>query len=483
MHAPVARIRGGKVVSFCSAECAGTAGADDAERRQRAAMPALARPASAGPVPAPAPEQARSRPAPLTPAPPRAEPMRSRPAPPTPAPARAEPVRARAPSSSPPPVPAEVSAAAGERRAHRLPASHEHLAVESGEAVARAPGRGRGVVLAVCALVLAAGVALLVTQVLPLGDAVGDRVGIEEAESPVREPGAAARRAPIAAGARAASPAPSAGAAAETPAPAAAPADDRSRWAAAVAQLRALMDSTSPRVRRLAAQALARTGDGAALTALRALAREEPSELSRIQIAYALARAGDRPAREALRGLLGVERRDVRVDAARCLVQLGDDSGRKALRNMLSVTQHRIGAAGLLARLGDDEGLKVLRAEAADRRATPEAHMRAEVALGRAGDASVKAALHKILADRRYNVGAADALAALGDEAAAPALTAQLDLSAMRVQAALWLRRMKKQVDQGPLVVALENGDEASRVTAAEALLILSGPPALSERD
>ena len=109
--------------------------------------------------------------------------------------------------------------------------------------------------------------------------------------------------------------------------------------------------------------------------------------------------------------------------------------------------------------------------------------MRAEVALGRAGDASVKAALHKILADRRYNVGAADALAALGDEAAAPALNAQLGLSAMRVPAALWLRRMKKPVDQAPLVVALENGDEASRVSAAEALLILSGPPALSERD
>jgi HEAT repeat protein len=457
MHAPVARIRGGKVVSFCSAECAASAGGDDVERRPRAAIPALARSPSARPEP--------SRP-------------RTAPA----APARAEPARRSVPSSAPPPLPdAGASAQPDARRAHRLPASHEHLAVESGEAVARAPGRGRGVVLAVCAIVLAAGVALLVTQLRPLGDAVGDRVGIEQAESPVRSAASsAARSAPIAAGARAGGPA-SPGAAAD--ASSAAPADDRSRWAAATAQLRALMDSTSPRVRRLAAQALARTGDSAALTALRGLAREEPSGLSRIQMAYALARAGDREARESLRALLGVERRDVRVDAARCLVQLGDDSGRKALRNMLSVEQHRIGAAGLLARLGDDEGLKLLRAEAADRRATPEARMRAEVALGRAGDASVKAALHKILADQRYNVGAAEALAALGDEAAAPALNAQLGLSAMRVQAALWLRRMKKPVDQAPLVVALENGDEASRVSAAEALLILSGPPALAERD
>ena len=53
----------------------------------------------------------------------------------------------------------------------------------------------------------------------------------------------------------------------------------------------------------------------------------------------------------------------------------------------------------------------------------------------------------------------------------------------MRVPAALWLRRLKKDVNQEPLVVALESGDEMSRVSAAEALLILSGPPALAERD
>jgi hypothetical protein len=42
---------------------------------------------------------------------------------------------------------------------------------------------------------------------------------------------------------------------------------------------------------------------------------------------------------------------------------------------------------------------------------------------------------------------------------------------------------MKKEVDLAPLDLALEAADEVSRVSAAEALLILSGPPSLAERD
>jgi HEAT repeat protein len=446
MHAPVARIRGGKVVSFCSPDCAAAAPGERLERRPRAAIPAL---------PRQGPDALAAALAPIA----------------------SEPVPRPARRSTPPPVPvAQPMPARQVRRSNRMDASREYLDVESDDAPRPAPRRGRGLVLTVCALVLAAGVALLVSEVMPLAG-VGD-TGLGEAESPVRDDradeaaSAAARRAPMTASARAAGPV--------TPAAAS---DGTSRVAAAQAELRALMESGSPRVRRLAAQALARGKEPAALDQLRRMAREEPSQLGRIQIAYALARAGDGAAREALRIQLGSERRDVRLDAARSLVQLGDDTGRKTLRAMLSVEQHRVGAAGLLARLGDDEGFKALRAEAAEKRATPEARMRVQVALGRAGDESVKGALHKILSDRRYNVGAADALAALGDDAAAPALTAQLRLSSMRVQAALWLRRLKKDVDQEPLVVAMENGDEMSRVSAAEALLILSGPPALAERE
>jgi HEAT repeat protein len=269
---------------------------------------------------------------------------------------------------------------------------------------------------------------------------------------------------------------------AEPPAGASQPVPSEVRLAAAARELGSLAKSTSPRVRRLAAQALARTGDPAALELLRQLLAEEQSQLGRIQIAYALARAGDTRARDTLRGLLSAERRDVRLDAARSLIQLGDDSGRKALRAMLSVASHKTGAAGLLARLKDDEGLKILRTQLAAKDA-PESVMRAAVALGRAGDASVRERLHEILADRRYNVGAADALAALGDPACVEALTQQLRLSALRVQAALWLRRLEQTVDLEPLVVALESGDDAARVSAAEALLILTGPEALAESD
>jgi len=322
-------------------------------------------------------------------------------------------------------------------------------------------GRPRGALFAVCGLLVAAGVGFIGVELHRRADAA------EPAPPPPR-------------------PAPEPATAAvppEPPAPEepAAPTPQQIHERAA-AELRALTESTSPRVRRLAAQALARTGDARALELLRALHKEEPSQLGRIQIAYALARAGDTAARDALRAELTADRRDVRLDAARSLVQLGDDSGRKALRAMLNVRSHRIGAAGLLARLSDEEGVKVLRAEIAGKD-SPESVMRAAVALGRAGDSSVRDRLREILEDRRYNVGAADALAALGDQSAAPALTAQLRLSAVRVQAALWLRRLGAEVDLAPLTLALESGDDATRVTAAEALLILTGPESLATHD
>jgi hypothetical protein len=464
MHAPVARIRGGKVVSFCSAECAaglvpGTglpAPAAEPVRRPSAGIEAAREPRRSSAAMEAAREPERRPSAAMEAA---REPSRS-----------AGMEAAREPRRS-----GAMEAAREPVRAPRMPSSREYLAADADDSDVRAlrrSRRGRGAILTVCVLVLAAGIGLLVTEVLPAATA-------PEPAAPAAEP--AARRPPLAATSqRPAATAPEP-AAPETATPA--PPAPIARVDAAVAELRSLIASSSPRVRRLAAQALARTGDADSLALLRRLKEEEPSQLGRIQIAYALARAGDTPARDDLRILLAAERRDARLDAARSLVQLGDDSGRKALRAMLSVEQHRIGAAGLLARLGDEDGLAALRAEAADKRATPEARMRAQVALGRAGDRSVEPALQKILADKRYNVGAADALAALGNPAAGPALTVQLGLSAMRVQAALWLRRMKVEVDLAPLDLALRAADEASRVSAAEALLILAGPPSLAERD
>src|SRR5690606_6675542 len=127
-----------------------------------------------------------------------------------------------------------------------------------------------------------------------------------------------------------------------------------------------------------------------------------------------------------LREGLSSDRRDVRLDAARALAALGDDSGREALRRLLPNPRQRVGAAGLLARIGDDEGTALLRKAAQERGSSLEVRMRAAVALGLAGDESVRETLRGILADGSYRVGAAEALAALGDEAAVPALEEQL---------------------------------------------------------
>lgn len=436
MHAPVARIRGARVVTFCSVACAD---------RSATPAPVLASGSEVGVAqvaPAPAEKPAKA-----------AKAAKAKPAP------RNTPVPAPAPAL--PPTPTTTPTTSTSTSTPAAATSSGSMALHP-EATSRR--RGRGALFAVLAVLLAGGIVVLALEVFP---------GLAEEGAPERPTPAKPREtaAAVKEGAATAPDAPDGRR------------DPKALHVAATAELRALQKSTSPRVRRLAAQALARTGEPAALELLRSMLTEEPSQLSKIQIAYALARAGDTRAVEDLRALLGAERRDVRLDAARSLVQLGDDSGARALRAMLDVDTHRIGAAGLLARLNDAEGLKVLRAEATSKQAGAEARMRAAVALGRAGDASVKGQLVEILADKRYNVGAADALAALGDPAAVEPLTAQLALSAVRVPAALWLRRMKKDVDLEPLALAVESGDEASRVSAAEALLVLTGPDAMAERD
>ena len=244
---------------------------------------------------------------------------------------------------------------------------------------------------------------------------------------------------------------------------------------ASITVLNELSTSESERVARLAAMGLARIKDPDALAKLSELLKSEESDLLKIKIATALARAGDDAGRAALVESLNARRRDVRIDAARELVGLGDDSGSAALHQMMSVRSHRIGAAGLLARLGDEKGLALLRSEISSRSSSQENKMRAAVALGRAGDDSVRDQLKAILDDRRYNVGAADALATLGDASSIEALERQLSLSAMRVSAASALRRLNAEVDLGALATLLTTGDEVSRVTAAESLLILTG--------
>ena len=247
--------------------------------------------------------------------------------------------------------------------------------------------------------------------------------------------------------------------------------------------LEGYLASKSQRIQRIAAAALSRTGHEKAIARLRWLLRAEPVELRKIEIAYALARAGDKDAQKVLRRRMDHKRRDVRLDAARSLVLLGDNSGASVLERMLSVRSHRLGAAGLLARIGVTRGIKVLEKALKDGKVSKENKMRALVALGMAGDDSVRERLRELLADRQYSVGAASALAVLSDEAAVETLQKQLALPSLRVQAALSLRRMGAPADLEVLAAALENGSDPARVSAAEAVLILAGPENIAEFD
>lgn len=423
-RAPVARVRGGRVVTFCSQRCA-----DAPETALRAqAAPADAQPAVSRDRPGAAPGEA-----------------------------------------------AATGAAEGDRydRAERRPR-----------------GGGKRRVIALSSAILVGGMVITIINAVSPSTPVDVRAASNG--SPERQPattalaGGAAPGATAGVAGQAASrtgEAPGAGASGDAGASEQADVDPYDQ---ALRTLIALMKSPSARVRRIAAMALSRLGTNEVPEAIDVLARlldEEASELGRIEIAYALARAGDRRGRQMLVAALKDERRDIRLDAARCLVQLGDDAGNSMLEHMLDLSTHRLGVASLLARRGNPEGMAALREVLADEESTNELTMRAVVALGRAGDASVRDRLVEILEDGRYHVGAADALAALGDRAAVPALIHQLGLPSLRVRAALGLRRLGEAVPLDELDAALVQGNEAARVSAAEAILLLAGPRNLAELD
>lgn len=425
-------------MTFCSAACA--------DRGPTASPEPAPEPVA---VPAPAAPAAR----PVVPAAPPA-----RPAAPTPAPA-----------APPAPVAAAPVVAAPVVAPVLLPTPGELDPSDLVDYRLSRPFRPRRAIIAIAGAIFAGGMALAIIEAV--SPSTPSEVSAASADAPEAET-------------------PAAGAVSDQAAPAAAAragergalrADELHK--AAIHELRALIDSPSSRIRRLAAMALARIADPQALDVLRELLASEPSALNRIEIAYALARAGDAAATQTLIQGLSAKRRDIRIDAAKGLVRLGNDRGRTQLYSMLGLSNHRIGAAGLLARLGDQTGVQALREVIASPKSSEEARMRATVALGSAGDASVRDQLVAILDDARYNVGAADALAAIGDPAARKPLERQLALNAMRVTAAVSLRRMKQAVDMAPLADALASGDEVARVSAAEAILILTGPEAVAERD
>lgn len=415
LRAPVARVKGGKVVTFCSAACA-----------------------AGSPVPVPVPGEPPRRAKSFT----GGGSARTEPAP--------EPVVVR----KPPAVIVDDEAAEESQHVPDLKRSRNRR------------------ILWLTAATVAGGMAIVVIQaVSPSSPA---KVSAEGDGSNTL---AATRDAP-----------------AEAPPDAPAPLDVRNPEAVhafATAELGALVASAPtgrvPRIAREAARALSRTGDQAALDLLARALADEASEIARVEVAYALARGGDERGRKALVAVLKSSRRDVRADAARALVQLGDKRGAPVLENLLGVSQFRLGAAEALAPLGIPRALETLDGVREDPKSSREDQLRALVALGRAGKAEVAADLRAVLGDRQFNVGAAEALARLGDKAAAPVLGEQLSVPSLQVGAALGLRRLDPDLDPAPylpgLVAAMNSGKDTAKVSAAEAILVLTGPAAISERD
>jgi hypothetical protein len=130
--------------------------------------------------------------------------------------------------------------------------------------------------------------------------------------------------------------------------------------------------SDSPRVQRVAASALARTGDKEALDLLAAAMKNETSEIAKLDIAYALARSNDKRGTEALLAALNGPKRDPKLEAGRRLAWLGDKRAVHVLDNYLEVSQLRLGTAEQLAFLADPDAIKVLDGFVADPTSLPD---------------------------------------------------------------------------------------------------------------
>lgn len=251
--------------------------------------------------------------------------------------------------------------------------------------------------------------------------------------------------------------------------------------------LTSALASDSPRVQRVAASALARTGDPAAMTSLAAALTKETSDIAKLDILYALARGGDKRGTDGLALALAAPRRDVKLEAAHRLALLGDKRAIAPLADYLDVSQLRLGAAEQLAFLAEPRAIKVLEGIRVDEKAIPDDKARAAIALGFAGKPDIAPALHALLYDARFNAFAASALANLHDEAARPILVKQLDVSSLRVSAARSLRQLDETLDPLPLLpsllAALASAKDTEQVLTAEEVLLLAGPAAWSAHE
>ena len=242
----------------------------------------------------------------------------------------------------------------------------------------------------------------------------------------------------------------------------------------------------TPRVQRVAAGALARTGDADAIALLVAALPKETTDAARLEIAYWLARGGDKRGSEALVAGLSSGRRDTKLEAGRLLAQLRDKRAIHTLENYLAVSQLRLGTAEVLANFAEPRALEVLDKVRADAKASPDDRARATIALGIAGRTDVAPDLHQLLAVDGFNAFAASTLARMHDAAARPVLVGMLGIASLRVEAARSLRVLDPHADTAAertmLFAALTSEKDTVQLQAAEALLLLAGDPAWSER-
>ena len=254
----------------------------------------------------------------------------------------------------------------------------------------------------------------------------------------------------------------------------------------ATAVLVATLGAGTPRIQRVAAAALARTHDATAIGFLADALTRETVDTSRLDLAYALARAGDARGAGVLVEATRSARRDVKLQAGRLLALLGDARGAPVLAGFLTVSQLRTGAAEQLAYLAEPRAITVLEEVHAAPERSADDRARAAIALAVAGQASVLPELRALLPDARFNAAAASALAGHRDPAARPVLLEQLEVPSLRVEAARSLRRLDPAFDAGPhlapLLAALASAKDTEQVQAAEAILLLAGDAAWSER-
>lgn len=255
--------------------------------------------------------------------------------------------------------------------------------------------------------------------------------------------------------------------------------------------LRTLYESKdSDRLRRKVAPVLARTDDAAALDWLAgALKLGDLNPAGEIDLAYALARAGDKRGIDVLVGLLVGPGRDDRLTAAQKLVYIGNDRAKEMLAGFLGVAQNRQSAAEELARVRDPRAIRVLEEIRNDPKTNTDNKATATIALVVAGNKELVGEVRALLTNKGINIKAAEALADLQDEAARPTLVAQLVSTGLRVRAARALRRLAPDYDMGPylatLIATLDDpaqSKDTEQIAIAEAILLLAGPARWADR-